>query len=61
MAYVQVNIFLHPIYKKGFSIYGPVTICSFPEKLAQNKYICVASWNISSLSDIVDHWIFEKF
>ena len=29
------------IHKKGFSIYDPVTICNFLEKLAQNKYICV--------------------
>ena len=38
--YVQLNIFLDPIHKKGFSIYGPVTTCNFPEKLTQNKYMC---------------------
>ena len=32
-----------PIHKKGFDIYDPVTICNFPEKLAQNKYMCVGS------------------
>ena len=50
--YVQLNIFPDPIHKKGFSIYDPVTICNFPEKLAQNKYICVGPQNISSLLDI---------
>ena len=37
--YVQLNIFLDSIDKKGFSICCPVTICNFPEKLAQNKYM----------------------
>ena len=44
--------FLRSIHEKGFSIYGLLTICNFPEKLAQTKYICVGSWNISSLLDI---------
>ena len=41
--YFQLNIFQSPIHKKGFSIYEPVTICNFPEKLAENKYICIGS------------------
>ena len=41
--YVQLNIFPAPIHKKGFSIYDPVTMCNFPEKLAQNNNICVQS------------------
>ena len=40
---VQLNIFTDPIHKKGLPIDDPVTICNFPEKLAQNKYICVQS------------------
>ena len=45
--------------KKGFSTYGPMTICNFTEKLAQNKYICVWPYNISSLFSIncpLDFW-----
>ena len=37
--YVQVKIFPAPIHKKAFFIYDPVTICSFAQKLAPNKYI----------------------
>ena len=33
----------YSLYKKGFSIYDQVTIWNFPEKRAQNKYICVGS------------------
>ena len=29
----------NPIHKNGFDIYHPVTIFSFPQKLAQNQYI----------------------
>ena len=50
--YVQKNIFLDPIHKKCLLVYGPATISDFPEKLAQNKYICVGSYNISSLLNI---------
>ena len=41
--YVQLKIFPAPIHKIGFSIDDPATICNFPEKLAQNKYISVGS------------------
>ena len=51
-AYVQLNNFPDHIGKKDFHIYEPVTICNFSEKLAQDKYICVGSYNISSLVDI---------
>ena len=57
--YVQLKIFPDPLYKKGFSIEDRMTICNFPEKIAQSKYICVRSWNISSLLDIscaLDFW-----
>ena len=37
----QLNIFRDPIHKNGFDISDPVTICNFPEKLAQSKYICL--------------------
>ena len=50
--YVQLNIFVDAIHKKGFDIYDPVTVCNFPEKLSQKKYICVGSYNISFLLDI---------
>ena len=41
--YIQVNIFTNLIYKKDFSIHGPMTICIFRQKLAQNKYMCIQS------------------
>ena len=31
--YVQLNIFPDSLFKKGFSIYDPVTMCNFTEKL----------------------------
>ena len=40
-SYVQLNTFPAPTHKKCFSIYDPVTIGNFSEKLTQNKYICV--------------------
>ena len=55
--YVQLNIFPDTIHKKR--IYDPVPIFNFPEKIAQNKYICVGSYNIRSLLDIsspLDIW-----
>ena len=48
-AYVQLNNFPDPIQRKDFDIYVPATICSFPKTLAENNYISVWSWNISSL------------
>ena len=41
--YVKLNIFPNPIHKSGLKISYPVTICNFPEKLAQKKYICAGS------------------
>ena len=32
-SYVQLNIFPDQIHQKSFSIYDPVAICNFPEKL----------------------------
>ena len=52
IPYVQLNIFLDPMHKRGSDIYDQVTICNFPEKFAQNKYICIGSSNISSLLHI---------
>ena len=39
----STEYFPDPMHKKGFPIYDPVIICNFPEKLAQNKYICIRS------------------
>ena len=58
--YVQLNIFPDPIHQKSFSIYDPVTICNFTEKLPQNKYICLRSKNISSVLDITCPFPFWK-
>ena len=42
-AYVQLINVQDPVHKTDFDIYNPVTISSFPLKLAQNQYICVAT------------------
>ena len=51
-AYVQLINFQDQIHKSDFDIYHPLTIPNFPQMLAQNQYICVGTYNISSLSDI---------
>ena len=39
-AYVQLIDYIH---KNDFDLYDLVTISNFPQKLAQNQYICVAT------------------
>ena len=39
-GYVQLIDYIH---KNDFDLYDLVTISNFPQKLAQNQYICVAT------------------
>ena len=47
-----------PMHKNQFDNYNRVKILKFSQKLAENQYICVATLNISSLSEISSSLLF---
>ena len=59
-ASVQVINFQDPILKNDFNIDHQIAISNFPQKLAKNQYVFVATQNISSLSDISSCLLFEE-
>ena len=59
-ACVQLINVQDPVHKNESDNNDPVTISNFPEKLAQNQYVCITTQNNSSLSNISSTLVFSE-